>query len=342
VTDFDRFLSPIEGASPCGPDLEYDNDFLALAQAAAGKPEQQFGDTVIPAGEPDWREVDRLSQALLTRTKDLRIVVWLTLANTHLHGIRDFAAGLKLALALCEQYWDAIHPRIEVDGESDAYLRMNAIAAFSASEFSTENRLITALRQASVIKLPLALTFRDIELSFNKAPEATYGLAQIEPILTNALVANSVELAAVTDAYTSYQAICKLVDDRVDAAEAPDMGRLADVLKPVARGLERLRGAATGDSANDASAQSDVAPSADGASVSTLGGSGAVQNREDVHRALERVCAYLERHEPSNPASLFARRAQRMLSMPFLDIMRELSPDSVSHLETLTGKQVEP
>ena len=342
MTDFDRFLEPIAGDSPCGPDCEYDNEFLALTQAAAGKPEQQFGDTVIPAAEPDWREVDSLSQALLTRTKDLRIIAWLTLANTHLHGVVDFAGGIKLALALCEQHWDAIHPRIEVDGDSDPYLRMNAIAAFSASEFSTENRLITALRLVSVIKLPLALTFRDIELAFNKAPEAAYGLAQVEPILTNALVANSAELAAITDAYTSYQALCKLVDDRVDATEAPDMGRLTDVLKPVARGLERLRAAATGESTDDASAQSGDAVLGDGTSVPGPGGSSAVQNREDVHRALERVCAYLERHEPSNPASLFARRAQRMLSMPFLDIMRELSPDSVSHLETLTGKQTEP
>lgn len=335
MTDFDRFAAPIEGDLPCGPDCEYDNEFLALAQAAAGKPEQQFGDTVIPASEPDWREVDSLSQALLRRTKDLRIVSWLTLANTHLHGIVDFAGGLGLTLALCERYWDAIHPRIEVDGDSDSYMRMNAIAAFSES--------IAVLRRATLIKLPLALTFRDIELAFNKAPEAAYGLAQIEPILTNALAANSVELTAVTEAYTSYQALCKLIDDRIDAAEAPDMQRLAEVLKPVARGLERLRAAAAAsESPDDASAQPGDAAGGGGATAAGAGGSSAVQNREDVHRALERVCAYLEKHEPSNPASLFARRAQRMLSMQFLDIMRELSPDSVSHLETLTGKQVEP
>jgi len=56
-----------------------------------------------------------------------------------------------------------------------------------------------------------------------------------------------------------------------------------------------------------------------------------------VHRALERVCVYLEKNEPSNPAGLFVRRAQRLLNMPFLEIMREMSPDSMSHLEMLTG-----
>lgn len=336
MADFDRFIVPIDGESPCGPDCEYDNEFLALSLAATGKPEQQFGDTKIPASEPDWREVERLSLALLTRTKDLRIVAWLTLASTHLHGIADFADGLKLALTLCEQYWDSIHPRIEVDGDSDPYLRMNAIAAFSVPEFSTENRLIAALRQCSLIKLPLELTFRDTELAFNKAAEATYGLTQIEPVLTEALAANSPALAAVGEAYASYQALCALIDERLDVAEAPDMQRLADVLKPVARGLERLRLAAAGGSTDDASLLSGDAVAGDGA-ASRPSVSGAVQSRDDVRRALDRVCDYLERQEPSNPAALFARRAQRMLNMPFLDIMQELSPESMPNLEMLTG-----
>jgi hypothetical protein len=37
VIDFDRFVEPIAGDNACGPDCEYDNDFLALSQATAGK-----------------------------------------------------------------------------------------------------------------------------------------------------------------------------------------------------------------------------------------------------------------------------------------------------------------
>ena len=342
MADFDSFVAPISGDQPCGPDCEYDNDFLALTQAAVGKAEQQFGDTVIPAGEPDWREVDRLGQALLARTKDLRVVVWLTLANTHLYGILEFAKGLKFALTLCEQFWDSVHPRIEVDGEVDPYLRMNAIAAFSASEYSGENRLIQALRLAAIVKAPLTLNFRDLELAFNHSPDAAHALTHIEPLLLASLASGSKELTAILEAYASYQAMRTLVEDRASAAEAPDMQRLSNVLKPVARGLEYLRAAAAGGTL----AEDSMALSATGAngeaivmSSSAIGGVGAIQNREDVRRALDRVCEYLERHEPSNPASLFARRAQRMLGIPFLELMRELSPESVQHLETLTGAQ---
>ena len=333
MADFDRFLAPIEGELPCGPDCEYDNEFLALTQAVAGKPEQQFGDTVIPAVEPDWRLVDGQCQALLERTKDLRIVASLTLAQTHMHGVSAFAAGLKLALTLCQRYWDDLHPRIEVDGDFDPYLRMNAIAAFSGSEFSGEDRLIQALRRSSLVKQPMTLSFRDAELAFSKAAEATYSLEQISSTLSEAIAADNAELLAVIDAYSSYQALRALLDERVSVAEAPDMDRLDGVLKPVAQGLGRLRSSAL---ASEAEVEGDTVME-DGSGAVAVRGSGVIQSREDARRALDRVCEYLERHEPSNPASLFARRAQRLLSMQFLDIMRELSPDSISHLEMLTG-----
>ncbi len=341
MTDFDRFAEPIDDASPCGPDCEYDNDFLALSQAVVGKPEQQFGDTVIPAVDPDWRQVDSLSQALLGRTRDLRVVCWLALANTHLHGISAFAGGLKLMVALCDRFWAEVHPRIEVDGDIDPYLRINAISAFTGgSEFSGEDQLLQALRGSVLTTAPVTLTYRDLELSFTKAPDASYSPAQLESILADAVAAGNTNVSLVQDAWQSYQALRKLVDERVNTGDAPDMERLGAVLKPVAQGIERMNSAST--TTDGAQSSPDDAMIEGGAPGGARGGlSGQVGSREDARRALERVCEYLERHEPSNPASLFARRAQRMLDMNFLDIMRELSPDSMHQLETLTGTKSE-
>lgn len=335
MVDFERFAQPIEGDFPCGPDCEYENDFLALSQAVVGKPEQQFGDTVIPAVPPDWRQVDTLAQSLLARTKDLRIVAWLTLANTQMTGLSAFAGGLKLMVTLCERYWNEVHPRIEVDGDTDPYLRINAISAFTGgSEFSGEDQLLQALRSALLIKAPVAVTFRALELSFNKAPDAAFTLAQAETIVKDAAAAGNTDLALVQDTWQSYQALCKIVDERVTTGDAPDMERLGTVLKPVAQGIERMLSAS---SATDAETATDDIVDSGTSGVVRTGVPGQVNSREDARRALDRVCDYLESHEPSNPASLFARRAQRMLDMKFLDIMQELSPDSIHQLQTLTG-----
>ena len=54
-------------------------------------------------------------------------------------------------------------------------------------------------------------------------------------------------------------------------------------------------------------------------------------------RALQRVCDWIERHEPSNPAPLLIRRAQRLMSKSFLEIMRDLNPEGVHEIEKLAG-----
>jgi type VI secretion system protein ImpA len=51
--DLDALLSPVASDDPCGADLEYDPEFGELERATQGRPEQQFGETIIPAEEPD-------------------------------------------------------------------------------------------------------------------------------------------------------------------------------------------------------------------------------------------------------------------------------------------------
>ena len=64
---------------------------------------------------------------------------------------------------------------------------------------------------------------------------------------------------------------------------------------------------------------------------------GTINSREDASRALERVCEWIERNEPSNPAPLLIRRAQRLMSKSFIDIIRDLAPGGVEDIEKLAG-----
>jgi type VI secretion system protein ImpA len=54
IVDVDVLLQEAEPGMPCGPNLEYDPLFLELEQNALGKPEVQYGSTVVPAVPPDW------------------------------------------------------------------------------------------------------------------------------------------------------------------------------------------------------------------------------------------------------------------------------------------------
>src|SRR5260370_8090834 len=83
--ELDRLIEGISPDSPCGENLEYDKDFVLLEQSTRGKAEQQFGDTIVPAEEPDWAEVRRLALDLCKRTRDLRASDYLPRSSAPTH-----------------------------------------------------------------------------------------------------------------------------------------------------------------------------------------------------------------------------------------------------------------
>ncbi|MBP9147841.1 MAG: type VI secretion system protein TssA [Rhodoferax sp.] len=338
MIDLSRLAEPLSEASPCGIDCEYEGDFLALTQAVVGKPEQQFGDTVIPAVEPEWRSVERMATELLSRTKDIRVVLWLTLASTHLHGVAGFSAGLALVQSLCERYWDDVHPRMVIDGDEDPYLRINAISAFSdgGGGYSDGSGIMRAFRASNLVSQPLQVTVRDVELSVAKDASARYSEAQILMALTDAAKSGAGGIEAFKQAREAVTSLNLLVGERFGSGELPDLSALMALFKSVSMVVERIgQGSKAAD--NENSSDSEAENTGVGEASASLVASGAIRSRADVNRALERVCEYLERFEPSNPAVLFARRAQNMLDRNFLDIMQELSPDSVQQLQLITG-----
>jgi type VI secretion system protein ImpA len=176
----EALLTPIGEASPCGDDLEYDADFTALTTSAQGKPEQQFGDTVIPAVEPEWREVAEQSDALLRRSKDVRPAVLLLRASTRLQGLAGFVAGLELLTGLLDKFWEGIHPKLDADDDNDPTMRLNALAPLG-----DEAMVLRDLYDAQVGIAPGVgpIRVRDIAIANNAlnavGGEATYSSAQI-------------------------------------------------------------------------------------------------------------------------------------------------------------------
>lgn len=335
--DLSHLAEPIDGEQPCGPDCEYDGRFLALSQAAAGKPEQQFGDTIIAAVEPDWRAVESKATELLGHTKDLRVVAWLTEAATRLHGVEGFAAGVHLMNVLCERYWEDVHPRLIIEGEPDPFLRVGALSALSSSGggYADGSPIMRALRDALVVERTLPVKVRDFEQAAANDAAARYSEAQISAALQEAVAHGADAVTAFERAAASVVQLSSQVGQRMAGDEQPDFSALKSLMNTVSSAIARAKPAG-GDASGD-STGGDEGASPSPSSASSRGISGEVRSIQEARLALQRVCTYLEQHEPSSPASLFARRAERMLGMDFMNIMRELSPDSIQHIQMLTG-----
>src|SRR5690606_17626944 len=74
-------------------------------------------------------EVEKLARGLLERTRDLRIMGYLTQAWTEVRGLAGYADGVTLVADTLERYWDAVHPRLESENDHDPMPRINALAS---------------------------------------------------------------------------------------------------------------------------------------------------------------------------------------------------------------------
>jgi predicted component of type VI protein secretion system len=66
-----------------------------------------------------------------------------------------------------------------------------------------------------------------------------------------------------------------------------------------------------------------------GDAAPSSGAIGAINSREDVHRALDAIMAYYKRKEPSSPVPFALRRARDWVSLDFLSVLEDIAPNSL-------------
>jgi type VI secretion system protein ImpA len=337
LIDVDTLLSPLgDESAPCGPDLEYDSAFLALEDAARSKAEQQFGDTIIPAEEPDWRKVETLSTELMARTKDLRVAMHFVRASTRLQGLAAAADGLRLIHGMLSQFWDHVHPMLDLEDHNDPTMRLNALAPLVDGQ-----SFLYDLRKAPLGNGRSGLTGRDIELASGKAQphdsEKVTPLPGVVQALKDSEAQQAGLVASLSGMVETVVAIDAVIAQRASASgpEFRPLRLLTQIISDVAR--QAATDAAT-ESAATAGVGGDLS-AAGAAHMAAISQPGVLRTRDDAIQALEKVCEWLEAHEPSNPAPLLIRRAQRLMSKNFIDIIRDLVPDSVDQIGKLAGVQ---
>ncbi|MDB5887873.1 MAG: hypothetical protein JWM03_745 [Rhodocyclales bacterium] len=340
--DVEALLSPLGDEDACGPNLEYDAEFMQLEEAARAQPEQEFsnadtGTRVKIEGQgPDWPEVFKLAQGLMQRTRDVRVATYFARALVRTQGFAGTQVALTLINGLLERYWQRVHPGLDPDDDNDPTMRVNALAPLVAAEAFIDDMRASWLlksRQSGI------LTVRGIELSQGKLQaregEQVYSEAQVSGMLSEALEQNG-ELGALID--DTIQLVAKLssfLQAQVGAASALDFKPLQSILHSVRQAFLLI--APQGDD--------EVAGADEAGGVSSGGASGGsrpgeIRSRQDVVAGIDRLIQYLDRAEPSNPAQIMLRRAKRVLNMSFLEAINEIAPEGLQQAERILGDQL--
>ena len=334
----DVLLAPIGEGSPCGDDLEYDAAFMALGDAAIGKPEQQFGETVIAAVEPDWRVVSEGAEALLRRTKDLRVAVHLLRASVRMQGVGGLTLGLRLIAGLLDRYWDAIHPMLDAEDDNDPTMRLNALAPLT-----DEDMLLRDVYEARIgVARGLGpISVRDVAIAYNalatgSAP--TYSLAQVNGGLAEIRDDAPQTIQVLLDVSKRVGEVQAIVNERTGRVGAIDL----QPLRAIAGVLEQACKAIGAVSEEAQQAEEGALAGESGAAAGTRresAASGEINSRQDAVQMLDRVIRYFAQAEPGNPAPLLIERAKLLIGANFFEIMDNLAPNALDTIETVTGKR---
>ncbi|MDM5175650.1 type VI secretion system protein TssA [Massilia sp. DJPM01] len=315
----------------CGPNLEYDADFLALEELMRDKPEVQYGKTIVAAVEPEWKAVESLATALLERSRDLRIACPLLRASIALHGLRGLADGVTLIDKLLTEHWDDVHPQLDPSDDMDPTLRVNSLAMLADGD-----AVAGAVKEMLLVTLPGvgALTVRELDVANGDLAPRPGTDRHTMPTLERAiaeLAPAPLELAAdaLRQAHGKALAVEALLMHKLGAVNALN---LAPLTRPLKRGLDFL----DAELARRTALLQQAVPGPSGA-VTPAAPDGAIASRADVLRMLERICAYYTQFEPSSPVPLLLDRVKRLVPMNFLEAMQDLAPDGVRQLLVVSG-----
>jgi type VI secretion system protein ImpA len=340
-SEVNDLLQEVDPAQPCGPNLEYDPVFVALELAVLGKPEVQYGDSITPAVPPEWKVVRKMAAELLARSRDLRLAVYLLRAELALVGIDGMAESLHLIERLLDERWDSVHPELDADDDNDPMLRINSLAVLTDA-----GTVLKDVKEATLVVLPGLgpLTLRMLEVASGELPppKGTEKIAteSIDKALADVKdEALEAAVARLTGALDSVVNIETLLVRQVGSSQALNLDALTKPLKRARDFLAQRSGARAPDAVEGDAPAGD----ADGAPAGNAGGaraapiSGAIANRGDVVRMLDKLLEYYRQHEPSSPLPLLLERSKRLVPKNFMEIMEDLAPDGMAQLHVIKG-----
>jgi type VI secretion system protein ImpA len=335
LADFnvENFLNPISSDPPCGKSLEHDTVFLQLENAAKFIAERQMGETKIPEVVPDWKKVRDLAIKLLEQSRDIQVSMHLTCALLWTQGFAGFVQGLSLIQGLLDKYWEDVHPRPDT-GDVYPILRINTL-----SSLNDNKKVLAPLAQIKLTHSKAGeFSWLDIK-SANNTLTPTDSRADIpDPklieaaFLDTALATLTQQAQEVKQAIELSQGIAALVAEKSDSVYAPDFSPLINLLTNIDKCLtEKIQQRAPSEIG---SADSDQYPLEKPSIAAKIDG---IQSRDEVILALDAICKYFERNEPSSPIPFLMLRAKKLLSMNFMDILRDMAPDAVNQAEKICG-----
>ena len=330
---------PVSVDKPCGDSLEYDNEYAVLQARLSPRADVQYGSFSSKPETPDWLEIERDARRLLSKSKDITLLIWLTRARTRMAGASGLLEGLAALQALLHRYPTHIHPQTQIDEQHDPAVRANALAALCDPE-----GLLEDVRELVVCANTAArLSVRDIERAMS-IPRKPYAQdpAHIQRQLSALHAKRDTNLLSLLACAGCVEDIARWATQQLPD-DAPDLKPLRKLLAYLAS-LDESATASTKVQTQVLNTQAQgLASAAPGptsfamphqlgheqmhAPAQTNNPDDVTRQREQIRQLLGQVRQWIDQHEPSSPVSILLKQAQRMWGKRFCEVAAMIPPE---------------
>jgi type VI secretion system protein ImpA len=342
--DIESLLSEVGPETRCGVDISQGSEFFELQALVRPRPPgvvQTAGEAQMV--EPNWMEVRQKAFGLLQKSRHLRVALYFSLALLTTEGMSGLRDGLYLMRGLLERFWDDLHPRLDPEDKNDPTERINLLSPLSSEPADPWDPVRFRSR---LLRLPLCnsrrtgrFSLRDIQAAAGEKTAADGGREMPQMPMIQAAFRDTAReelqnaLHGARQAIEHLDGIRRVFQERTRDGSSPELSGLRGDLEKVCRVLEGYAGPGP---AADAEAPAETAidvPAQKEPSTMT----GEIRSRSDALAAMERACRYFEGHEPSSPVPLLLRRAQRLASKTFLEIIADVCPGAMDQVTVVSG-----
>jgi len=343
--DYEQTIATaISTESVCGENLEDDSGFQNFFFEAEGTPERFDGQNTLAAQPPDWRDVKKHALSFLSKTKDIKLISILCQSVLNTEGIIKFESCLKGLASLITEHWDNTYPVLDED-DGDPMERVSALGHLNDS-FVVDTLKNIPLASAKGVG---DVTLQVIEKALADSEDSTLSLSQIKGVFSAADATEATALLnAITQCSVHFNQINHCFIEKAGNEYNVSFDSTLDVLKQLSLALEKhanvkLVAEETLDESASSGEQVDGSSTgerhANGASMNhqSFSAGGKLGSRKDVEACFALILDYYARAEPSSPVPILINRANKLIHLEFLEIIKDIYPDALSTLQQLGG-----
>jgi len=339
---FEIYSEDISSDLPCGPFIDdseaLEDDFIMLESIARINQDS----LVLGASDEgvDWRLMYSRCEDLVKQTKDVRVYVFLAQAALHLKKLAGFAASFQLITTTLTDHWDDTYPKLD-DAKDETPWRIMTLNELSGEVF------INLLSSMPVVESKLAgnFTLRDIKLAKGDIQLIEGSEEKIQEIgLIGAAFKESSQ-----DALVSALALVNQIQDNIEHLQnqlsASDVSHSRYGWDKLKADLNYLSILYSEHIVHDVVAEENLSVNdennSDSKDMAVITKNSGIENRSDVLEALSKITEYYSQYEPSSPVPILVERTKKLVTMDFMSIMKELSPDGVKQVELIAGVELD-